>query len=46
LEAIRCERSNLIEQIRRGQETVERSKELIKRIDEILAKSEPKTVGQ
>jgi hypothetical protein len=42
LEAIRCERSNLIEQIRRSQETIERSQELIKRIDEILTKSERK----
>jgi hypothetical protein len=39
LDAIRRERDNLVEQIRLSRETIERSLELIKRIDEMLAKS-------
>jgi hypothetical protein len=37
--AIRRDRASLIEQIRQSQETIERSRALLRRIDEILAKA-------
>ena len=42
LDAIRRERDALIEQIRRSRDTIERSVELINRMDELLAQSERK----
>jgi hypothetical protein len=39
LEIIRQERANLIEQMRQSQQTIDRSQELVRRIDELLAKS-------
>jgi hypothetical protein len=42
LDGVRRERANLIEQIRRSQQTIEHSQELIKRLDELLARSERK----
>jgi hypothetical protein len=39
LDEIRRGRADLIEQIRLSQKTIERSHELIKRIDELLARS-------
>ena len=43
LDQIRRERANLVEQIRMSQQTIERSQELIRQMDEILAKAEPKS---
>ena len=38
LDAIRTQREFLIDQIRQSERTIERSRELIKRLDELLAK--------
>jgi len=38
LAALRAEREATIEQIRKSEQTVERTRELIKRIDELLAR--------
>jgi len=40
LDQIRRERAQLAEQIRMSQQTIERSQELIRQMDEILAKAE------
>jgi hypothetical protein len=40
LEQIRRERAQLAEQIRISQQTIERSQQLIRQMDEILAKAE------
>jgi hypothetical protein len=40
LDQIRRERAQLAEQIRVSQQTIERSQELIRQMDEILAKAE------
>jgi hypothetical protein len=40
LDQIRRERAQLAEQIRISQQTIERSQELIRQMDEILAKAE------
>jgi hypothetical protein len=40
LDQIRRERAQLAEQIRLSQQTIERSQELIRQMDEILAKAE------
>jgi hypothetical protein len=45
LDEIRRERARLIEQIRASQRTIERSQELIKRIDEMLAKAGERPPG-
>jgi hypothetical protein len=42
LDQIRRERAELAEQIRKSQQTIERSQKLIRQMDEILAKAEPK----
>jgi hypothetical protein len=42
LEAIRRERGVLLQQIKDSQATIARSQELIRRLDELLAKAEPK----
>jgi hypothetical protein len=39
LDELRLEREQLIEQIRASQKTIERSQDLLKRIDELLAKA-------
>jgi hypothetical protein len=41
IESLRRDRELLLEQIRRSQETIARSEQLLKRIDEVLARSEP-----
>lgn len=43
LDQIRRERAQLAEQIRVSQQTIERSQELIRQMDEILAKAEQKS---
>ena len=43
LDQIRRERAQLAEQIRMSQQTIERSQELIRQMDEILAKVEQKS---
>jgi hypothetical protein len=43
LDQIRRERAQLAEQIRVSQQTIERSQELIRQMDEILAKAEKKS---
>ena len=43
LDQIRRERAQLAEQIRVSQQTIERSQELIRQMDEILAKAERKS---
>ena len=43
LDQIRRERADLAEQIRLSQQTIERSQELIRQMDEILAKAEKKS---
>jgi hypothetical protein len=43
LDQIRRERAQLAEQIRLSQQTIERSQELIRQMDEILAKAEQKS---
>ena len=43
LDQIRRERADLAEQIRLSQQTIDRSQELIRQMDEILAKAEPKS---
>lgn len=43
LDQIRRERAQLAEQIRISQQTIERSQELIRQMDEILAKAEQKS---
>jgi hypothetical protein len=42
LDQIRRSRAELVEQIRVSQQTIERSQELIRQMDEILAKAEQK----
>lgn len=42
LESLRTERERQIEQIRQSERTIEHSRELIKRIDQLLAKAEEK----
>jgi hypothetical protein len=42
LDQIRRGRAELVEQIRMSQQTIERSQELIRQMDEILAKAEQK----
>jgi hypothetical protein len=39
LQSIRNERERLIEQIRQSERTIEHSRELLKRLDELLAKA-------
>ena len=39
LTVLHCAQADLREQIRLGQETVERSQELLRRVDDLLAKS-------
>jgi hypothetical protein len=43
LDQIRRERADLAEQIRMSQQTIERSQELIRKMDEILAKAGQKS---
>ena len=43
LDQIRRERADLAEQIRLSQQTIDRSQELIRQMDEILAKAEKKS---
>jgi len=43
LDQIRRGRAELVEQIRMSQQTIERSQELIRQMDEILAKAEQKS---
>jgi hypothetical protein len=40
IRALRRERDDLLDQIRRSQETIASSQQLIKRLDEVLAKAE------
>jgi hypothetical protein len=43
IEAVREEREALVRQIRKSEETIERSRALLKRLDAVLAKIEPQS---